>query len=511
MAFIPAYIMLLPEKSLDKFGLIPGTEEEESKHLMTRILSGVGLFTFKHAKLVMILSTIIIAISVYGISQININDNPIKWFEPEHPIRESDRVLNRLLGGTYMAYLVLEPEANKPMPKNYIKELKKELEKKALELQEFGVSNSVDVFNLIVQKGEKLSYRTMTKDDLMDELETYVSDQGFEAEDDMIEAWDEALLFLNGEKQKDEVFKNPEILKYMQELKSYLTTIKNQKGERLVGKSNTLADIVKTVYRELMGGSMEHFRIPGSSNAVAQSLLQFQNSHRPQDLWHFVTPDYRKTNLWIQLKSGNNMDMEIVTTSIAAYLKAHPAPIPLKHNWFGKTYINVAWQNKMVKGMLEALVGSFIAVLVMMVFLFRSVLWGILCMIPLTITITFIYGIIGIIGKDYDMPVAVLSSLSLGLAVDYSIHFLARSRQMHQKFNTWKDTIGPMFGEPARAITRNVLVIGIGFMPLLIAPLVPYQTVGVFIAAILVTAGVATLIVLPSMITLLNRFLFQKE
>jgi uncharacterized membrane protein YdfJ with MMPL/SSD domain len=66
-----------------------------------------------------------------------------------------------------------------------------------------------------------------------------------------------------------------------------------------------------------------------------------------------------------------------------------------------------------------------------------------------------------------------------------------------------------MFGEPARAITRNVIVIGIGFLPLLAAPLVPYQTVGLFIASILLMAGVATLFLLPALITLLQRALFR--
>jgi len=58
------------------------------------------------------------------------------------------------------------------------------------------------------------------------------------------------------------------------------------------------------------------------------------------------------------------------------------------------------------------------------------------------------------------------------------------------------------------AVARNVIVIGVGFLPLLAAPLVPYKTVGTFIAAILLTAGVATLLVLPAVITLLERWLF---
>ena len=146
----------------------------------------------------------------------------------------------------------------------------------------------------------------------------------------------------------------------------------------------------------------------------------------------------------------------------------------------------------------------------MMIALFRSALWGLFCMIPLTVTIALIYGFIGMIGKDYDMPTAVLSSLSLGLAVDYAIHFLARSRGLREKYGNWQSATGPVFGEPARAITRNVIVVGIGFLPLLAAPLVPYKTVGTLIAAILIAAGVATLLILPSLIRWLEPFLFPE-
>ncbi len=70
--------------------------------------------------------------------------------------------------------------------------------------------------------------------------------------------------------------------------------------------------------------------------------------------------------------------------------------------------------------------------------------------------------------------------------------------------------MGTSSGEPARAIARNVVVVGVGFLPLLAAPLVPYQTVGIFIAAILLAAGFASLMILPSMITLLEKWLFPR-
>ena len=181
----------------------------------------------------------------------------------------------------------------------------------------------------------------------------------------------------------------------------------------------------------------------------------------------------------------------------------------LSHDWFGLTYINVIWQQKMVKGMLGSFLGSFVIVMGLMILLFRSFWWGLLCMVPLSVTIALIYGIIGLIGKDYDMPVAVLSSLSLGLAVDYAIHFLARSRELYKQFGNWRRTIDAVFAEPARAIARNIIVIGCGFLPLLAAPLVPYNTVGVFISAILVTAGAATLLLLPALLTVFEKRLFK--
>jgi len=114
-----------------------------------------------------------------------------------------------------------------------------------------------------------------------------------------------------------------------------------------------------------------------------------------------------------------------------------------------------------------------------------------------------------LVGKDYDMPVAVLSALTLGMAVDFAIHFLERARASYSETGSWKASSGVMFDEPARAISRNVLVIAIGFLPLLAAPLVPYRTVGMFLCAIMFLSGVVTLMVLPAIIKVAEKALFK--
>jgi predicted RND superfamily exporter protein len=342
-----------------------------------------------------------------------------------------------------------------------------------------------------------------SKAELLEKLAKLAEEKEASAKQAEADVWFEFVDFLEQEKERVKLFKQPEVLRYISRLQEHL------KQSGLVGKSNSVADVVMKVHQELIDGTQASYRIPDSSAAVAQCLLQFQSSHNPDELWHLVTYDYMGANIWLQLTSGDNKDMEKVVEAVDRFFEENAPPASLKYDWAGLTYINTVWQDKMVWGMLQSFLGSFIIVFIMMAVLFRSPLWGLVCMIPLLVTIATIYGIIGLVGKDYDMPVAVLSALTLGMAVDFAIHFLQRARTSYTETGSWQVSSPVMFGEPARAISRNVLVIAIGFLPLLAAPLVPYKTVGMFLCAIMGLSGAVTLLALPAMIRVAERLLLR--
>ncbi len=500
ITFVPAYIMMIKESSLENFGSANVKVKKQS--LLEKLLQNAGRFTYSAAKPILVIMLIITAIAIYGITRIRINDNPVKWFSTSHPIRQADIELNKHFGGTYMAYLVLEPAEPNTIGPKFISDLRKDLSEKSLELRkEFpGITKVVPELEetLLEQASSE-----KTKEDLLEQMNSFINNKLDNADANDVDMWYELSDFFELEKEKLKIFKRPDILRYISGLQEYLVKA------GLVGKSSSVADVVKKVHQELIDGKQENYKIPDTSAAVAQCLLQFQSSHNPDDLWHMVTTDYMHANIWMQLASGDNKDMQKVVKAVKQYFINHPPPVKLKYNWAGLTYINVVWQDKMVWGMLQSFMGSFIIVFIMMAILFRSPLWGIVCMVPLLITIIIIYGIIGLIGKDYDMPVAVLSALTLGMAVDFAIHFLERARMSYSVTCSWKKSAAEMFGEPARAITRNVLVIAIGFLPLLAAPLVPYKTVGIFLCAIMALSGAVTLLALPSIIKLAEKLLFK--
>jgi hypothetical protein len=506
IVFVPAYIMMMKEESLVGLGMInkKGGKDttEATTHgygLISRSLHHLGTFTYSHAKLIVSLTVVVIIVSVYGISKIEVNDNPVKWFNEKHSIRVADKVLNRHFGGTYEAFLILSGQEVILSSTDLDRMLRAKINSLDIETEFVAVRDNALAISaeIAARQADPLVF--------LGEL-----GKGWDAErdiatDEAYYIWDDFRDELFALKNRDQIFKQPEVLRYIVKLQEHL------QKTGVVGKSNSVADLIKKVHQELFEGQAEYFRIPEHVNGVAQTLISFQNSHHPDDLFHFVTPDYKRANIMLQLQSGDNQDMERVISEVADFFVANPPPVALEHNWAGLSYINVVWQDKMVMGMRDAFLGSFVVVLIMMSILFRSPLWGLLAMVPLSVTIAVIYGIIGLVGKDYDMPVAVLSSLTLGLAVDFAIHFLERSRKIYDRVQSWPGTLTRLFAEPARAISRNVIVVAVGFTPLLASTLVPYQTVGIFLASIMVISGVATLLILPALITIFAPFLFRNR
>lgn len=585
MTLIPAYIMVaVPESRLQSLVPREGAGAVASGP-MSRGLVWLGRFSCQQWKLIIVMTLAILAVSAYGINRIQVNDNPVKWFSPEHQIRVADQVLNKHFGGTYTAYLTFSAvrpdqcscEEKTGLLAVAVKERFGTIFPEATE--EFlavlsqlrsryttaAGSNSQEVFVELVNAAKRIDGGATTSwNALADEI-NYLGSTGLtfdtlrqqlrgsagvgDAELKILFAQLDHYRTLQGEPLRNQalriadgfanlsftdfvfemeaeltapLFKQPELLRYIEKIQQHLLT------DEMVGKTTSAVDALKKAAFEISyvappeGATPQeqaafamtnrrHFAVPDSAAAVGQVFVQLEGMKKKDSLFHLVTRDYSEANLWVQLTSGDNQDMEKVVRDVEQFVAANPPPVDLHIAWAGLTYLNVVWQDKMVTGMMWSLGSSFIVVLVMMMLLFRSPLYGLLSMLPLSVTIALIYGVIGLIGKDYDMPVAILSALTLGMSVDFAIHFLQRARDLQRELGSWQAASTHMFKEPAMAISRNAIVISVGFTPLLLAPLVPYKTVGFFLAAIMAVSWLGTLFLLPALMTPLRRKLFKNE
>ena len=540
ITFLPAYINLLGDKSLKDFG-----HKKDSEHgLIGKISHKLEFLSQNYHKKIIIVSAFLFMIAIYGIMKIEINDNPVNWFKDGHPVREASELMNEHLSGTYMTNIVFEKDENLKAKGDLIS--LSDLEKREIgkiygdskNLSLWGEDKNGSLFQTKVNTGqlasdflskfsriksfnedqfEEMDFRTFYDlESKLSELKVYEKEKLIvfryqnkkvftEFDKDLLaEITVNNLLEKHNGLDYHEVFKSPKILRYMESVQQVA-----EGNKEIVGATSSVLDIIKKVSAELRSGKEDFYKIPETKNEVAQYIFLAQGGESPEDIYKFITRDFSSAHLWLHMNTGENKDMETIIKKIDTYIAENPLPEGINLKWAGLNYINKVWQDKMVGGMANSLASSYVVVLIMVILLFRSIAWGAIAMIPITLTISLIYALIGYFGKAYDMPIAVLSSLTLGLSIDFGIHFIGRARDIFRKTKNYKETIKEVFGEPVTAMLQNTIVISIGFVPLLFSDLVPYFTVGVFFLLIMLISGFATLLILPSISKFGNKHLFK--
>lgn len=302
----------------------------------------------------------------------------------------------------------------------------------------------------------------------------------------------------------EDAIKDPAMLRGIEGLQREL-----EKDPR-VGKTFSVADYVKRINRVLHGDAPVFDRVPDTAGEVGQYLFLFGTSAKPSDLDNVVDYPFQRANVLLQLKSWDAGVMRDVSRRTQAYLAAHPLPGDAAVRPAGTAYFNLVWNDEVLLGMLASFSVGLSLVLVLLALQMRSLLWGLLAFIPLLFTIALIYGVVGLIGKDFDMPVAVLSTLSLGLAVDFAIHFVARFRERYRQEPNLDQALVWTVARPGKGIFLNAILFAAGFAVMVFADLTPYITVGVFMAAIMLLSAVMSIIFLPGLVRLFRSVLFRK-
>jgi len=413
---VPAILILLREERLDR---VIGPLSKKTDYLPTNsdtfkvsLFSRLGQVCVRRGKIIAILGCVLLVISAVGISRIRVNNNMVHWFKFNSAVRAADRVLNRNLGGTSTAYLVIQSPNENAM-------------------------------------------------------------------------------------------KDPSMLREIEGLQRAL------EKDPLVGKTFSVVDYVKWINRVLQNDDPSFYRIPDSAEKVGQYLFLFGMSAKPSDLNNVVDYPFQKANIILQLKSWDAGVMKDVIVKTEAYLATHPLPAGVTMKPAGIAYFNLVWNQEVLWGMLTSFLAGVGLVLVILIAQTRSFLWGVLSFIPLLFTITVIYGVVGLVGKDFDMPVAVLSTLSLGMAIDFAIHFVARFRKRYREHSDLQDALIWTVARPGKGIFLNAILFALGFSVMIFADLTPYITVGVFMAAIMLLSSVTSVIYLPGLIQLFRGQLFK--
>jgi predicted RND superfamily exporter protein len=324
--------------------------------------------------------------------------------------------------------------------------------------------------------------------------------------------------------KEGEPWKNPENLKLVEDFQIFLST------DQKVKRTFSLVDLIKRISYAFNENRADFNRLPqavefleseetfeenGQSvkrsvkrevsgrDLVAQYLVLYENSGGDV-LSDVINSEYRNLNLSVNISSDSTSEEEKLLLRIDEYAAQHFPP-EFSMISAGMVPINVATSVEVVSSQILSLCGSLLAVLLMLVLIFRSFYRGVIGMIPLAFTVLFNFGIMGYFGVNLDIGTALVSSIVIGIGVDYSIHYLSRMFSEVAQGADLRDAIYSTVRRSGKAITSNAVTVGFGFLALSVSEFLPLVTLSWMIWLTLNISALATMILLPALaVTLPN-------
>ena len=143
---------------------------------------------------------------------------------------------------------------------------------------------------------------------------------------------------------------------------------------------------------------------------------------------------------------------------------------------------------------------------IMLLILFRSIVVALIGTVPNVLASGLVLGLMGLAGVPLDMMTITVAAISLGIAVDNSIHYMYRFKEQVEQGWSYEETVGFAHGSVGQAMFfTSVTVVG-GFSILMVSNFIPTIYFGVLTAIAMTAALVAALTLLPRLVLIFRPF-----
>jgi len=286
-----------------------------------------------------------------------------------------------------------------------------------------------------------------------------------------------------------DAFKNPDVLRLMDSMQESV------ESRTMVGDSFSLATYLKQM-NYAMNAEREEFRtIPDSAELTAQYLLLYEMSGDPDNLWKVVDPDFMSANVTVQLKSDDSRTIGEALEAIEPF-RAQFGEYGIAVNFAGSGYKALVFSDLILSGQLSSLLLSVAIVFLLTTVLFRSIVLGAISTIPVLISMAVNFGIMGLLNVPLTTSTALISSIAVGIGVDYAIHFISHYRQRLRDTGDETDAARYSMSLTGKAVLLNAVTVISGFMVMVFSVFPPNRQVGLLVSLNMLVAFISTVTIM---------------
>ncbi|HPQ54578.1 MAG TPA: efflux RND transporter permease subunit [Spirochaetota bacterium] len=312
--------------------------------------------------------------------------------------------------------------------------------------------------------------------------------------------------------------KDPKFLKVVECFREWLTAPENI--DLNVGRTDAFGDFIKTMNLAMHNNDPAYYRIPDRKLDVASYIDVFTGEDENDDgridaFESYVDFSYRHANILARIweKQGeliSSRHMDHLITRVNRYLDRNLPP-GYTYRTSGEPKIIVRLAEHVVTGQIMSLLFSLAAVGMIVFLLFRNWKAGLISLIPITVAVIVNFGVMGWFGIRLDLATAIIASITIGIGIDDTIHFMNTYRHFRSQELGVDDTIRRTLQVSGKAIIFTSLALIFGFLVLGVSSFKPIILFGILVAVTMVATTLGALLVLPAVIRATGVALVQGE
>lgn len=263
-----------------------------------------------------------------------------------------------------------------------------------------------------------------------------------------------------------------------------------------VGTTQSIAKVTRQIGRALNNpGDSLYDKIPGSYEAISQYFELYMMNGDPDDLEKMVDFDFEKAMILIRFKEMNTP----VLRKCVKEIKAMAKDIPEVRYIGGNADVFSEMDKRIVDGQFTSLSMSLLVIFIILAISFRSLKGAALQIAPMVMAMLILFGIMGLAHIELNFTTALLSSIMIGVGIDYTLHLVWHYRERRRKGIEATEAMQQTIHTSGRGIILNAISVIIGFAALIFSSFLSVRFFGILMVAIIFTCLIGGLLLVPAL------------
>jgi predicted RND superfamily exporter protein len=273
---------------------------------------------------------------------------------------------------------------------------------------------------------------------------------------------------------------------------------------------STITDTFKRLNKNMHGDDPNYYQLPDDRELAAQYLLLYEMSlPYGLDLTNQLDMNKSATRVMTMVKNVGSKELTALETKAQQWFTVNAPNLRLTAASPGLMFAHIGEAN--MASMLEGTLVALILISGLLVFALKSFKMGVISLLPNLLPAGIGFGIWGIYSGEVNLGLSIVLSMTLGIIVDDTVHFLSKYRHARVSGNDAEQSVRYAFASVGRALWITTLVLATGFSILMLSPFALNSEMGMLTSIIIVVALAVDFLFLPPFLMAFDRKNIKQE